>query len=408
MHSTSADSGNRLFFLDWVRIIAFFVLIFYHVGMYYVSWDWHVKSPYASNAIDPLMLLSSPWRLGLLFLVSGVASSFMLTRSATGSFLRQRTVRLLAPLIFGIIVIVPPQAYLEIVEKIAYSGSYAQFMPLYLTGYGGFCRGTDCLYMPTWNHLWFIAYLWVYTLALGAIDTLIGPRFSATARRISGMLKGWRLIVLPALGLGLARMALQARFPTTHALIDDWYNHAHYFSLFVLGAMLARDRAAWMEFDAMRWRALGIALCSWAVMVICFALPGEFIAQPYRQTWWMALRVVYALCGWCAIVAACGFAHRHLQFDSARRRYLTQAVFPVYILHQSLIVVLAHSIKPANLAPATEGLVLVVLTLGISLGVFELVRRCRPLHLLLGIGSGPAIKPAEPQAPRAAIAQAAD
>ncbi|UUZ47935.1 acyltransferase family protein [Massilia sp. B-10] len=110
----------RLFFLDWVRIIAFLLLILYHVGMYYVSWDWHVKSPFASDTIEPFMILSSPWRLSLLFLISGVASSFMLAKIGAGKFMRQRSVRLLVPLIFGMFVIVPPQPYFEVIEKFAY------------------------------------------------------------------------------------------------------------------------------------------------------------------------------------------------------------------------------------------------------------------------------------------------
>ena len=114
MHPTAS---NRLYFLDWLRIIAFFVLIFYHVGMYYVSWDWHVKSPFASSAIEPLMLMSSPWRLGLLFLISGVASSFMLGKLSAPRFMRERSWRLLVPLLFGMAVIVPPQPFFEVVEK---------------------------------------------------------------------------------------------------------------------------------------------------------------------------------------------------------------------------------------------------------------------------------------------------
>lgn len=34
MNPAIADKGARLYFLDWVRIFAFFVLIIYHVGMY--------------------------------------------------------------------------------------------------------------------------------------------------------------------------------------------------------------------------------------------------------------------------------------------------------------------------------------------------------------------------------------
>src|SRR3954471_13549185 len=87
--------GGRRHDLDWVRICAFGLLIFYHVGMYYVTWGWHVKSPYASRTIEPLMLLTNPWRLSLLFLVSGVATAYLLDRRSgrdRTSFLAQRSV----------------------------------------------------------------------------------------------------------------------------------------------------------------------------------------------------------------------------------------------------------------------------------------------------------------------------
>ena len=101
------DLGSRRYDLDWVRIGAFMLLILFHVGMYYVTWDWHVKSPHASSDIEPLMMLTSPWRLSLLFLVSGVATGYLLARGA-GNFLGQRSIRLLIPLAFGMLVIVPP------------------------------------------------------------------------------------------------------------------------------------------------------------------------------------------------------------------------------------------------------------------------------------------------------------
>ena len=379
------NHNNRLYFLDWVRIIAFLVLILYHVGMYYVSWDWHVKSPHAGNAIEPLMMLSSPWRLSLLFLISGVAASFMLAKVGAMRFMRQRSVRLLVPLVFGMFVIVPPQAYFEVVEKVAYQGSYGDFMGLYVTGYGGFCRAADCLDMPTWNHLWFVAYLWVYTLVLGAVVLALGTRFDTVARKVAAWLSGWKLIVLPVLFLGLVRVALMSRYPVTHGLFDDWYNHATSLPLFLLGALLGRSGVAWQRFDDMRWLALGLAFSCWAAVVVFYALPESVTTVPYFHLWRTLMRFVYMLCAWGAIVAVCGFAHRHLNRDNASRAYLTEAVFPVYILHQTLIVTIAHLIKPAKIAPATEGFMLIVLTLTISFGVFELVRRCALVRPFFGL-----------------------
>ena len=384
MHTTQHDD-SRQFFLDWVRILAFFVLIFYHVGMYYVSWGWHVKSVYASTAIEPLMKLSAPWRLGLLFLVSGVASRWMLDKFSPGSFVRQRSVRLLIPLIFGMLIVVPPQAYIEVITKTAYTGNYFDFMKLYLQAYDGFCDANGCLKVPTWNHLWFVSYLWCYSLLLAAIFIALGRHFAAVENYLGKQLTGWKLVALPVAVLALTRIFLAYRFPTTHALVNDWCNHANSFSLFLLGALLARQRDFWARFDAARWALLGTAFACWALILIFDAWPDDaWPATPF-PIWGKIFHLIYSLCQWCAIGAACGFAHRHLQFDSPKRRYLTQAVFPLYILHQSFIVVFAYVLKPAALAPGIEAVVLVVLTLTSSFAVFEIVRRVPALQPLFGL-----------------------
>jgi glucan biosynthesis protein C len=130
----------RLFFLDWLRILAFGVLVVYHVGMVYVTWDFHVKSPAASRALEPWMLMSGPWRMSLLFMVSGAATAFMLRRGERiGTLLRQRTARLLLPLLCGVVLLVPPQPYVEVVQKLGYAGSYWDFLGLYFSGDRGFC-----------------------------------------------------------------------------------------------------------------------------------------------------------------------------------------------------------------------------------------------------------------------------
>jgi glucan biosynthesis protein C len=389
MHPAAANDHARLYFLDWVRIIAFFVLILYHVGMFYITWDWHVKSAFASDALEPVMMLSAPWRLGLLFLVSGVASSLMLARIGAARFMRRRSTRLLLPLLFGMLVIVPPQSYCEVVEKLAYAGSYGDFMRLYLGGYHGFCKGGACLALPAWNHLWFVAYLWVYAMALAALLAALGARFDVLARRAGAALAGWKLIVLPAAVLALARIALAARFPQNHALVGDWYCHAVSFFLFLLGAVLARAPQAWPRFDALRWAALGIAVLSWAGLTIWYALPDTVLPVAQMQAWRVAMRAVYALFSWSAIVAACGFARRHLQFDSPARRYLTEAVFPLYIVHQTLIVVLAHALKPVQRPPGLEAFILVVTTIALGFAVFELVRRSALLRPLFGLAPCP-------------------
>lgn len=398
---TIRPSAGRLLFLDWLRICAFLLLILYHTGMYYVTWGWHVKSAYASDTIEPLMHLSSPWRLSLLFLISGVASAFILNKTGVAAFLRQRSVRLLVPLLFGMAVIVPPQSYFEVVEKLHYGGSYLDFLRLYASGYHGFCQ-ESCLVLPTWNHLWFVSYLWVYTVALAAIAMLAGGAMARWAEWLDHLLTGWKLIALPVAALAAFRVVLAVRFPTTHALVDDWFEHANNFSLFLLGALMAFRPGFWARTELLRWPALGLALGCWCVGVIYHALPDAVRARIFSEAFYYAgapLLVLYALCQWSAIVAVCGYAHRHLRSDGPTRRYLTQAVFPVYILHQTLIVSMAHLLKPVHLSPGLEAAVLVILTLTISFAMFEVVRRFALLRPLFGISAPlPAAAPASANA----------
>ena len=375
--------GERRYDLDWVRIGAFMLLIFYHVGMYYVTWDWHVKSPHASSTIEPLMMLTSPWRLTLLFLISGVATGYLLERQGVRDFLGSRSMRLLVPLLFGMAVIVPPQSYLQVIEKAGYAGSYLDFLKLYLTGYHGFCKDSDCLALPTWNHLWFVAYLWVYTVVLYVGIRLL-PRAPVWLRNFTERrLTGAGVLVWPAAYLVIARLLLAGRFPATGALVGDWYNHALYGATFLLGFSLAGTKAPWIALERARWGALGVAVLGWAYLC---AILGMYEPAPSIPTsMLMSARVVYGVEQWVAIVAVLGFAHRHLVHDSAARRYLTTAIFPVYILHQTIIVVCAHSLKPANLNPGVEGLLLVLVTAALSFLGYEVIRRTPLLRPLFGL-----------------------
>lgn len=379
MSAYPTHPAQRLVFLDWLRILAFAVLVLYHVGMYYVGWDWHVKSPFAGPGLEPWMRLSSPWRMDLLFLVSGAATSFMLARGgATGALLGARARRILLPLLFGMLVVVPPQSWLEVVHKLGYSGNYADFMRLYLGGYGGFCFAPGkCLVLPTWNHLWFLPYLFVYTLLLWALLRRSPALLDQLAASLPGWLGGARLLLWPVLLLALTRLLLARRFPVTHALVDDWFAHVQFFAMFLLGAVLARAPSVWPHMVACRWPALVLALAGWAGMVL-----GQPAAAGSEAVLAWLRPLFYSVQQWGAIVAALGIARRYLNRDNALRRYLTDAVFPLYILHQTVIVLLAQAMLAWQLPAAAEGVVLVLATWVLCLLAYEGIRRlpwARPL-----------------------------
>jgi hypothetical protein len=301
------------------------------------------------------------------------------------------------------LLIVPPQSYLEVVEKVGYAGSFAEFWRLYITGFHGFCRGTDCLIMPTWNHLWFVAYLWVYTVVLYLGVRLAPPVIPWLRRLAERRLSGVGILLWPLAYLCAIRLGLAPRFPATHALVGDWYNHAMYFGVFLLGFSLAGVRAPWATLERARWLTLGLAVLGWAFLTAYFGAYSDDAAIPPAALRFFA-RAIYGAEQWLAIAAVAGFAHRHLTHDSAARRYLTTAIFPVYILHQTVIVVVAHALKPSHLYPPVEGVVLVMVTVATCFLGYEAIRRVRLLRPLFGLERGSRSAVPERTARRAAPA----
>jgi glucans biosynthesis protein C len=347
--------------------------------MYYVSWDFHVKSPFSgvsgkSLGLEPWMKLSEPWRMSLIFMISGVATALMLRRGMTMLLVRRRTRYLLLPLICGVVFIVPPQSYFEVVEKFSYQGSYIDFLRLYFTGYQGFCTSgnSQCLILPTWNHLWFLPYLWVYTMILFSILAISPNTLILSVNLVDKWATKFSILLLPIALLSIIRITLFTRFPVTHALIDDWFSHANYLSMFALGAIFASAKSTWEKFTKLRWPALIMAISGWAIIVF-----GS-MTNPLAH-------LIVAGFQWCAVVAAFGFAATHLNRDSRFRSLLTDAVFPIYLLHQTIIIVASQWLKPLQLTPAIEGGLLITGTFAISLLAFAILKKCTPLRPWFGI-----------------------
>ncbi len=379
-----AHSPARLVYLDWIRVAAFALLILYHVGMFYVTWDWHVKSDHAGHALEPLMLFTNPWRLTLLFLVSGAATRFMADKMSAGALAGKRTVRLLVPLLFAIVVIVPPQSYYEVVEALGYNDGYAAFWGRYLAADSSFCDADGCLDLPTWNHLWFVAYLLVYTLLLSLLLAVWRAPLCRFGGWLGGRLHGIGLIAWPILFLAAARLLLLPMFEVTHALVDDWYNHSVSFAAFLFGFLLLKDGRIAAECVRLRHLALALFLAAFAAYAAyAWAWRADGAVPPEGLR--MAMRLVYAVDQWTAIVAALGFGARHLTRDGRLLRTLTEAVFPFYILHQTIIVVAGHHLKALALPAPAEGALLVAITAaGCWLG-YAVARRFSPLRPLLGL-----------------------
>ena len=371
---------QRHYGLDWLRIGAFAILIVYHVGMVFVPWGYHARLPGPEWMTVPMMA-SNPWRLSLLFVVSGYASRALLARSAgPGRFAANRSKRLLIPLIFGMAVIVPPQPWVELVTQHGYTASFWTFLA---HDYFGFRRiaGLD---LPTWNHLWFVAYLWLYTLILTALIAILPATARAAAQRFyTAFFARWAALLLPMAWLVMVSAFLFPGGRETHALVGDWVAHATYLPMFLFGFGLAGAPAILAAF-ARQWKVAAIVAVAAFAIVAGIELGWPGLRSPPRILG-RIFSIMRGVEGWAAIAALIGIAETYWNRDHRWRPMLTEAVFPFYIIHQTIIVVVAWWLMPRGLPWWADFAILVAATIA-GCWVFYLAgRSIAPLRPLIGL-----------------------
>jgi hypothetical protein len=357
----------RKFFLDWLRVTAFGLLILFHVGMLYVSWQYNLKSPRLYSGIEPLMNALSAWRLALLFLISGVASRSLIDRLGVAAFARDRVRRLLPVILIGMYVVIPPQTYVVLVSRGITHMDYPTFW------WTQYLRANQTLVhplhmtMPTWDHIWFLVYLLIYALlAAGAIWA--GRRLGV---RALPTLPSGLLICAPAAWLAFANVLILTKWPTTQALVNDWGGHLKWVGVFVTGLLAARQDRFWALLETHRGKML---VATTALLAI--------LSRINDPLW----SVVSGLYGWAAICTLCGFAKATLNRSSPLLTHLNEAVLPIYVLHQPILLITAFWLFPLRLPQLAEVTLLAGATGLGSLAIYEFMIRPFPVvRFLFGL-----------------------
>ncbi len=386
---------GRHYGLDWLRIAAFALLIVYHIAMVFSPWPWVIHTDYNFTWLIAPMALLTPWRLPLLFAVSGFASWHLFARSRdAGAFLRARNLRLLVPLAFGMAVLIPIEMWVRVVAA-GYPHGYLQFWTSDYWRIGDYWGRS----FPSWEHLWFVVYLWAYTAVLALIlwrgrrhyDVLV-------ARFVPWLTQGWRLIWLPAGLLVIARLGLQFVVADEQGLLRDWAGHANYFPLFLFGFVLAGSPILWPTLRRLWGGALALAAVSGVAMLLVeTSYPGNAV-PPH---WVMAVaRAGQVTMGWTMTLVLIQFADRFWNRDHRWRKTAAEAVFPFYLVHQPAIVLIAWYTLPLRLSAGLQFLVLLGGTALACTLTYLIGREIGWLRPLIGLGprAPAASRPAAPLA----------
>ncbi|HTG39836.1 acyltransferase family protein [Sphingomonas sp.] len=375
---TATPHGGRHFGLDWLRIAAFALLILYHIGMVFAPWHWVIDTQRSYPALIPPMAMLTPWRLSLLFAVSGYASRMLFARSDSGgAFARSRNLRLLVPLAFGMVMLVPIEMYIQVLAR-GYPHGYWTFWTRDYWRIGAF-YGRE---FPSWEHLWFVVYLWAYTmvtLVLARLGRLPGAAVSAWLGQ------GLRILWAPVLVMGVLRLSLLFVVPEKQGLFTDWAGHVSYFPMFLFGFTLAAQPALWRPI-ARHWPLALVAalVCGGGIVAAEMTWQGDAIPPHLAMA---AERGADVAMGWTMTLVLFHLADRFWNRDHRWRRTLSEAVFPFYLIHHVAIIFFAWETLPLGLDPWVEFAILLGATAA-SCAIFYLVgRRIGWLRPLIGLGA---------------------
>lgn len=368
----------RHYGLDWLRIAAFGVLILYHIAMAFSPWHWVVTTGHAYPVLIAPMTAVTPWRLGLLFAVSGYASATLAARAASpGAFVGERSRRLLVPLAFAMLAIVPLEMWVRVLEG-GYPHGYLRFWLVDGWRVGRF-HGVE---FPSWEHLWFLVYLWTYSMLLAAFVATDGA--ARRMDRIAAWLSRGRRLLWAPIGL-MTGVRLAALFvvPEGQGLLHDVAGHSQYLPLFALGFLIARRPALWRSLHRHARRAMLLALVAGGIVVMVeLQYPGDVVPPHLAMA---ANRAARSVMAWAMVVTLFHLADRYLNRDHRWRASLGRAVFPAYIVHHPVIVLVTWFTLPLALGPWTEAALLLAATLIACVAAYLLARAVPGLGTLLGV-----------------------
>jgi surface polysaccharide O-acyltransferase-like enzyme len=332
---------QRRYDVDWLRTLALGLLIVFHVVLTFQPWAASSGFPQNEQLLEeliPFMSLLAVWRIPLLFLISGMGVRFAMERRDWKQLIKDRTVRILVPYLFGVAILGP---------------LFGVALP-YL--------GWEAEYTLQFGHLWFLLNIFLYVLWLiGLLVYLKDHPDNALFRFLSKVFR-WPLgLFLLALPLMVEAWLVNPEFFAVY--VDSAHGWLMGLICFFMGfTLVCTQDVFWPAVARTRWAALAVAFALYLVRLVVFKLQAE-------PDWLTALESM----SW--MLAILGFGSLHLNKPSRSLDYLSKAVYPVYIVHMPVQFTIAYFLLSLPLAAPLKLILLLAGTFGVSFLLYQYVLR---------------------------------
>lgn len=338
------DTTKRRYDLDWFRVIAILAVYFHHIGMPFNGDRFHIMNSESSKFLDNIMVYFEQFRLPLLFLISGTGTVLAFSKRNWKQFFKERTSRLIIPLIFGVLFIVPPQTYYQ------YINEFKSYWQIY----------TDGRFET--NHLWFIENLYVISIvAIPLITFLKSPKSSGFKRWFEKMTSYKIGLLVFGIPLIILTILLKKYYPTGSSSLTNLSETFFYTYFFVSGILFASSQTFWENLKNFRHFHFIIFIISSILFYGYYFIPNNIIEPHLSLTnrW----DIWYGLCcllGWSFVLTLLGYGQIHFNKPSFWLKKMNEAIYPFYILHQTVIVVFAYWVIQLDLNIPIKIIILII------------------------------------------------
>jgi glucans biosynthesis protein C len=376
--------NSRLYYIDWLRILAFGLLFLFHSWRPFDHYSWNIKNSDQSVIFDLLTFFTHGWRMDLIFLISGVGTWFALN-SSKSSFFTDRIKRLIIPFIFGIIFIIPPQKFYEAISFFGFQGDYIQFLKAW-PGYAfsqNFGASVLFWFGHLGAHIYYLPYLFTMTLIVVPVYKLL-KYIKFNFEKLENLIvtpSGVFLLMLPLI---IIRYSLKPIFPG----YTDWADFFSYMCIFIYGFIFMKNPRFVEIIKQRMWLFLNIGIIS-SVLLLYYIKQNDAHMQLYLKPEFgfnhMYISILSVFISFCWVMFFVGLAAKKLNFNHKFIQAANTAILPIYILHQTLIVAFGFYIIKFNTSIFVKYLLVAGTAIPSSVLLYLILKRFTSLRILFGL-----------------------
>lgn len=361
--------------LDWLRVGGTAAVLLFHSARFFDAGDWHVKNPTMDPNLDIFATIMIQWLMPLFFILSGASAWMALQRQSAGKFASSKVTRLFIPLLFGVLVLAPPQVYLERLTHNQYAGTFLSWLPQYFDGMYAF--GGNFAWMGL--HLWYLLVLFIWSMV--TLPLCIALKNGAAQRAAAFLARPGMafLLVLPVLALELA---LNPSSLLAVKAMGGWSLLA-YVIFYMFGFLLPADERLPKALVRLWPAAAGLGII---IPVAILATGAELNQIPYPSAQFALITGLRDLNAVAWLFAIVGLGYRYLTFKNRFLEAANEATLPFYMLHQTVLIILGYFVVQwqwPNLAKFP--FIAVTATVVILTIYFLLIRPFRVARYLFGM-----------------------